>query len=101
MPDTTHSTDQDGKTVFKFDAMAANVVPMGHTQEGPHVMVGLMMSPPFGPCVVMGAGARIPGDPDGIALVAHLHPDAAIELASRLMLAASTVLEAQGKGGRA
>lgn len=88
-------------TFVKFEVLPAIVAALKHEQDEPCVLVGTSTTADLGPCVVVGAGMRLAGQSSGIALAAHLHPDDAIALAAKLMLAASTILESQGKGGTA
>lgn len=52
--------------------------------EEPSIGVGFLADSPAGPCVAIGCAATLPGKP-GLAFIAHLHPNDADELISKLM----------------
>lgn len=74
--------------------MACPVIAMSNPTGQPSVVVGAALESQVGPAVAI--GAAITNAAGGMALVAHMSPDDAIALASKLMLAASEVLEATG-----
>jgi len=70
-------------------------------QLGSAIIVGACPDSPLGPMVILGASAALPGATKATAMLGHLTTDEATDLAARLLLAASVVMEAQGKVGRA
>lgn len=68
--------------------IASPVIGLRPPEATPSVIVGPSVDSPVGPTVAVGASI------DGLALVAHMTPEIALQLAAKIMEAAATVTEA-------
>ncbi len=74
-------------TTVSLEWLAAPVIGLRPPEGQPSVIVGPSPNSPVGPTVAIGASV------EGFALVAHLEPEVAIQLAAKIMEAAAAIAE--------